>query len=214
MENKYFEEPDSIYYNREKNSLQPFFDQGPNVILDLGCANGRLGRKLKETGKAKELVGVEIFAPAAEEAAKHYDRVFQNDLESILLPYNEYFDYVICGDILEHLRDPWEILRKIHMWLKKDGQLVCSIPNIRFWRVIRDLLFNGKWEYVDSGILDITHLRFFTRSSFIEILKQQRFHVVHQSFVISGKKRSLNKLTLGYLQEFLGSQVVIVAEKE
>ncbi len=215
MENIHFKDKDDRYYNIEKTRLISLIPEGQNVVLDLGCATGRVGRKLKEMKKASEVVGVEIFAAAAEEAEKYYDKVYKRDIESIDLEYRDYFDFIICGDILEHLRDPWATISKIHQWLRKEGKLLVSIPNIRYWRVLRDLIVFGRFEYLEAGILDHTHLRFFTRSSFLNILYQMNFVIDHHEMMIGGKKQAFfNKITFGVFQEFMGSQVVISARKK
>jgi len=214
MENKAFTSQTDSYYNMEKTRMVPFFPDGPNIILDIGCANGRLGRKLRDLHKAKELIGVEVFKSAADEAAKYYDKVYCGDIELLTLPYKEHFDFIICGDILEHLRDPWTLLDRIHGWLKPDGILISSIPNIRYWRIIRDLMFCGKWDYVEAGILDNTHLRFFTRSTFLKMQKKANFEILLCPMIIHGNKQNLfNKLTFGALEEILGSQILTVSKK-
>jgi 2-polyprenyl-3-methyl-5-hydroxy-6-metoxy-1,4-benzoquinol methylase len=214
MENKAIKNKHDIYYNREKTRIISYFPEGRHVILDLGCATGRLGINLKKENSATEVVGVEIFGPAAEEAAKHYNKVYSVDIESAELPYQNYFDFVVCGDILEHLKDPWEMARKIHGWLKNGGKLIVSIPNIRYWRIIRDLVFLGKWEYVDSGILDQTHLRFFTKREFVFLLEKANFKINRQDMVVNGLKQNIfNNMTLKIFEEFMGSQIIIEAEK-
>ena len=214
MEHIAFTDKNDGYYNNEKSRFIQLIPEGPNKILDLGCAAGRLGRKLRELNKTSELVGVEIFEPAAMEAAKYYDRVYVADIEHINLDYMGYFDFVFCGDILEHLRDPWTMLNKIHIWLKKDAFLVSTIPNIRYWLILRDLIIFGKWEYTEAGVLDQTHLRFFTRNSFLKMLQKANYNVDYQEMVIHGQKKNfLNKLTFGIFEEFLGSQVLVMAKK-
>lgn len=76
--------------------------EGPNVVLDIGCGTGQLGRVLREMNKVNEIVGIEIYAPAAEEADKNYNKVYRDNVESLILPYVEHFDYIICEKILEH----------------------------------------------------------------------------------------------------------------
>lgn len=214
MENKAISNIDAYYYNVEKNWLVALIPNGANVILDIGCANGRLGSKLRLLGKASEIIGVEIFDSAAKEAAKSYDKVYSGDIEKLNLPYSDYFDFIICGDILEHLYDPLTILNYIHGWLKNDGALIACVPNVRYWRIIFDLIFFGKWEYVDAGILDSTHLRFFTRKTAINLLKEANFTNLYWEMIIFGRKKScFNKFTLGIFEEFLGSQVILTARK-
>lgn len=128
--------------------------------LDMGCASGRMGEKLLETGKAIEMVGLECFEGAAAEAAKTY-KVHVGDVKMVF-NYESCFDYVICGDILEHLKDPYDIVRQVFRWLKPGGSILVCVPNVRNFRVLNDLVFHGKWEYLSAGILDKTHMRFFT----------------------------------------------------
>lgn len=203
------------YYNFVKSWMISYIPEGPNAILDLGCATGLLGRKLNELKKSAELVGVEIFKDAADEAAKHYDKVYCGDIEDLPLSYEEHFDFVICGDILEHLRDPRATLVKIHRWLKHDGIILVSIPNIRYWRILSDLILCDEFEYKDAGILDITHLRFYTKKSFIKNLKRHRFAIIHDEMGISGRRyKLLNKLTFSLFEGFLGSQIRVIATKQ
>ena len=214
MENKCHQDANMQYYNFEKIRIQGFFSEGPNVVLDLGCGSGQLGKRLIELNRAAEVVGVEIFEAAAINASKYYSKVIAGDIENIELPYREYFDYVVCGDILEHLRNPWGTLQRVHGWLKPEGTLIASIPNVRYWRVVRDLLLMGRWEYVDSGIMDITHLRFFTRKTFIEALEENRFSISRFEFWVNGKKQGFfNRVTFGFFREFLGSQFMVLANK-
>jgi 2-polyprenyl-3-methyl-5-hydroxy-6-metoxy-1,4-benzoquinol methylase len=214
MQNPAFQDKDSEYYTREKSWMVPLVKRGPNVILDLGCASGRLGKRLLADGKAKELIGAEIFAPAAEEAAKIYKKVYVGDVEEIDLEYSDYFDYVICGDILEHLKDPYRVVERISTWLKPGGSLLACVPNVRNFRVLRNLIFRGEWNYVSSGILDRTHLRFFTRSSCRRMLADVGLDVYHEKMIIYGTKKTIfDTVTLGCFAEFLATQVFCCARK-
>jgi len=130
------------------------------------------------------------------------------------LDYGATFDYVICADILEHLRLPQEVIRRICHWLKPNGRLISSVPNVRNWKILGDLLCRGNWEYQDSGILDHTHLRFFTRRTFLAVLKKAGLETETCRMLIYGRKwRTLNTLTGGLLDEFLSTQVLTVARK-
>lgn len=214
MENIAFTDKNDEYYNFEKHRFIQLIPEGQNKILDLGCAAGRVGRKLRELKKASEVIGVEIFQPAAVEAAKHYDKVYVGDVENISLDYKDFFDFVICGDIIEHFRDPWTMLNKINTFLKKDAFLISSVPNIRYWSIIKDLVIYGNWEYVNAGIMDQTHLRFFTRNTFINMLQRANYEIDHHEMIIYGNKKNFfNRLTLGLFEEFLGSQVLVIARK-
>jgi methionine biosynthesis protein MetW len=214
MTNTAFTSKDPAYYNFDKARIAAFIPEGPHRVLDVGCAAGRLGQKLREQRKVAIMVGVEVFDAPAAQAAKHYDRVYIQDIETLDLPAEEGFDYVICGDVLEHLRDPWATLDKLHRVLKPGGVIIASIPNIRYWRILRDLVLGGRWQYVDAGILDNTHLRFFTRRSFLDSLRQARFEIEFDEVWIGGKKQAFaNRITGGVFREFLGSQVMVKAVK-
>jgi 2-polyprenyl-3-methyl-5-hydroxy-6-metoxy-1,4-benzoquinol methylase len=214
MQNAAFQDKESEYYTWDKSWMLPFVKNGPNVILDLGCASGRVGLGLLNAGKAKELIGAEIFAPAAEEAAKTYQEVHVGDVEEMDLAYRDYFDYVICGDILEHLKEPYMVVEKIVKLLKPGGSLLACVPNVRNFRVLRDLIFGGEWKYVSSGILDRTHLRFFTRNSCRRMLTDAGLQVYHEQMIVYGTKKLLfNSLTLGCFAEFLSTQVFCCARK-
>ena len=133
-------------------------------ILDVGCGTGALGGRLKAE-RSVEVIGVEMDPVAAEAAGRVLDRVHPGDIETLALPYVEgSFDGIILADILEHLRDPWGLLARLSPLLSSEGRLIASLPNVRHWSVVRGLL-EGDWTYLPAGILDRTHLRFFTRRS-------------------------------------------------
>lgn len=202
------------YYNRERPSIVGLVRAAPNVVLDLGCGAGAVGGRLLRDGKASTVVGVELFASAAQEAARHYSKVHTGDIEEMTLPYAAHFDYVLCGDILEDLKDPYGVVKRIHGWLKDDGRLICSVPNVRHWKVLADLAFRGAWDYQDAGVMDRTHLRFFTRRSCVNMLRDAGFEVEQRRMLIWGRRYLLlNTVTLGLFAEFLGSQIVVLAGK-
>ena len=149
------------YYACSRPDVQEMVSFSSRRILDVGCAAGRLGADLKKRQQA-EVWGVEYVADAAALAADELDRVITGSIEEALpqLP-DGYFDTIICADVLEHLVNPWQVLLDLRTKLADGGELVASIPNVRHWSVVRGLL-EGHWQYCDAGILDRTHLRFFT----------------------------------------------------
>jgi SAM-dependent methyltransferase len=143
-------------------NLIKFIPPGTQKILELGCANGGLGQIILEKGLAAEYVGIEIRPEEAEAARKRLTAVFCEDAERFELPYEAgYFDCLIYGDSIEHLRDPERVLVYHTRLLKPGGMVLCSIPNVRNLFVI-DHLLHGNWTYTDWGLLDRTHLRYFT----------------------------------------------------
>jgi len=115
------------------------------------------------------VVGIEVDSPAAAEAARYYDRVYAADLDEFDVPFPpESFDYMVCADVLEHLKDPWKVLDRMRPSLRGNGAVVASIPNIANASAVAGLL-RGRFDYVDWGILDMSHLRFFTRRTIEEM---------------------------------------------
>jgi 2-polyprenyl-3-methyl-5-hydroxy-6-metoxy-1,4-benzoquinol methylase len=140
----------------------------PLRILDVGTAGGYLGAVLKQRGHF--LVGIERDAPLARQARSHYDEFHLADIETFEFPYREEFDFVLFADVLEHLREPAAVLRRALPCLKNNGEVIVSVPNIANV-VIRLELLLGRFEYSDRGILDRTHLRFFTLASLRRMLR-------------------------------------------
>jgi len=136
------------------------------TVLEIGCAAGATGKTLKEKLSVDTYVGIELSKEAAEIAEQYLDRVIYPDIEKTDLKkeyglqYGE-FDLLLALDVLEHLYDPWDILVELSQYVKPGGYVVASIPNVQNITVVQDLI-HGRWKYEDAGILDATHLRFFT----------------------------------------------------
>ncbi|PKM82361.1 MAG: hypothetical protein CVU89_04995 [Firmicutes bacterium HGW-Firmicutes-14] len=143
-------------------NLVRIFPKGCSKVLDVGCADGVFGQVLLRENLSQEVVGIEINPTTAELAKERLTTVYCENVEEFQLPFPEgYFDCLVYGDSLEHLRDP-EVLLKNHLsFLRPGGYIVCSIPNIRNLFIIHHLL-HGSWIYTNWGILDRTHLRFYT----------------------------------------------------
>lgn len=164
------------YYSCSRPEIQQLVNPSARRILDIGCAAGMLGYQLKQNSGA-EVWGVECEPRAAAQAEKRLDRVLTGAVEEMLelLPAS-YFDTVVIADVLEHLVNPWHVLEKLKEKLSPHGEIIVSIPNVRHWSVIKNLL-EGKWSYEDAGILDRTHLRFFTRSECIRLFASSGYEI-------------------------------------
>jgi len=138
-------------------------------ILDVGTSDGYLGWRLRELGHS--VVGIERDPASAANARIHYEAFHVHDIEDFDFPYRAEFDYILYADILEHLRDPIEVLRRSLPALKESGKIIVSVPNVANF-VIRLSLLLGRFDYADRGILDRTHLRFFTLASLKELLSE------------------------------------------
>lgn len=166
------------YYESTREDMVKYIPQDTKTTLEFGCGFGGFSALLKERFDA-ETWAVEIDKTAAQEAAKKLDRVINADaLESLHKIPNNYFDCIIFFDILEHLVDPYSLLSAVKTKLTKDGVIVASIPNVRFYRNMVDFLIHGNWDYKDKGVLDKTHLRFFTYKSIIKMFSQLGFEVL------------------------------------
>jgi SAM-dependent methyltransferase len=131
------------------------------TVLEIGTSTGYMSRLLTDRGNT--VIGVEIDPEAASIAKQHCDRLLNADIESLLLGdalEKDFFDVVILGDVLEHLKRPDKVIEQLKSHLRPEGYLVVSLPNVAHGDVILNLL-EGKFPYHDSGLLDITHLRFF-----------------------------------------------------
>ena len=170
-------------------------------VLDVGCATGQLAKRLVEKGC--EVVGIEIDNESAQFARRYCRDVIVGDVEILKdLPYPEgYFDVIIFADVLEHLKDPQAVLTNLKRYLKKDGYILCSIPNVAHIYVRLNLLF-GKWEYRDLGILDKTHLRFFTKKTAIELVERAGYKIAEIYYTPWVPLFKLNKFHFGRRLEY------------
>lgn len=158
-----------------------FFSPGPRRVLDVGCGAGHFGSSLREKlGPETEIWGIEYQPEIAEQARGRLDRVYSGDVMRIVdeLPTG-YFDLIIFNDVLEHLADPYSLLQNVKRSLSAQGRVFSSIPNILFFNTLRTLLIKRDFRYEESGVLDRTHLRFFTRKSIIRMFEEQGYTVEH-----------------------------------
>jgi len=169
---------DFSYYTLPRDRL---FEQIPapaGAVLEIGCGAGVLGEHLKRSGKAARVVGVELNPLAAAVARSRLDEVHIGDIETMSLDHwSGRFDTLVVADVLEHLRDPWAALFRLRACLKEGGTVIASIPNIGHYKIIKKLLFT-EWRYEPGGILDHTHLRFFTRGSIEDLFRNTGFEIL------------------------------------
>lgn len=167
---------DVSYFDFARADVMELVPRSARRILDVGCGAGRLGEAIKARQVA-EVVGLERDRRAAAIAARRLDQVHCVDVETWDWPTkDELYDCVIAADVLEHLRDPEAVLISLRQHLTSDGTLVTSLPNVRNRSVISALL-EGNWTYETAGLLDRTHLRFFTRREIEKLLHRCGFEV-------------------------------------
>jgi 2-polyprenyl-3-methyl-5-hydroxy-6-metoxy-1,4-benzoquinol methylase len=166
------------YYSGIRWDIIDLIPQGNHKILDVGCGAGNTLIKLKETKKAQEIYGLEMNKEIIQGHIGDINKVVVGDIEEIDPSFpEEFFDYIIFADVLEHLTEPEKILKKYMKYLNKNGMIIASIPNIKNYSVLFNLIIRDKFEYVDAGILDRTHLRFFTRKEIIAMFERSKLCV-------------------------------------
>ena len=141
------------------------------TVLDVGCGPGTIGKFLIAE-KSCSVDGIELSDDFCNRARGHYRNVWQGDLEKIDLASTvegNCYDFIVCADVLEHLRDPKVILKQLASCLKPDGRILISIPNVSYAGLLAELLY-GRFDYRPNGLLDDTHVRFFTRATLVELL--------------------------------------------
>jgi trans-aconitate methyltransferase len=157
---------DDAYYDHPRSELLDLFPHAPARLLDVGCGSGATGALAKSRWPGLETLGVEIVPDAAARAATRFDRVIAGSAETLDFSAAGLtnVDGVILADVLEHLVDPWSFLERLRGALTPDAMVVASIPNIANLWIIEELAA-GRFEYGSDGLLDRTHLRWFTRRS-------------------------------------------------
>jgi 2-polyprenyl-3-methyl-5-hydroxy-6-metoxy-1,4-benzoquinol methylase len=204
------------YHSHIRSELIEMLPLTRGRFLEIGCGTGGTLDLLKQRG-AIYTAGVDINAESIKMAAdKGLDSAIVADIEKDDLPYREKeFDGIILADVLEHLYDPWNTLKKITNYIADDGYILISLPNIKYYKVLRRLMFHDEWTYDDAGILDITHIRFFTLTEIYRLLKFSGLKCVRikKQFVSSKKMKMLNKLFFCKLDNFFSYQFYILAKK-
>ncbi|NJX15754.1 class I SAM-dependent methyltransferase [Tamlana crocina] len=155
-----------------------YLPESPKTIIDIGCGNGAFAVVLQEQTGA-EVWGIEYMDKEAMVAKEKLHKVFSGRCEDYIddLP-DGYFDVIYFNDVLEHLVDPYEVLKKIQSKLSKNGRIISSIPNVRYHNTFMRLLVNKDWKYEDFGVMDRTHLRFFTKKSILRMYLDLGYSVI------------------------------------
>jgi methionine biosynthesis protein MetW len=203
-------------YESARPDVQALVPHAARRILDLGCASGELGAALKRRQGA-EVVGIEIDPAYARDAAQRLDRAICATAEEGLADSSlGRFDCIIAADVLEHLVDPWDVLRRAAALLEPGGTAVVSLPNVRylltFWRLIR----GGRWPREPAGPFDATHLRWFTPLDARELLAQAGLTVEREvpRYFFRGRALTLAQLAgRTPLAEFLAGQWQLVGRR-
>ena len=219
--NYYKEKTDQYFTNPRLDLISLLSKSSDSKILEVGAGGGDTLIAIKDLKYAKEVVGIELFdLPQTNQKDKRIDSFIIGDIEKpdFTLPAN-YFDYIIIGDVIEHLWDPWAAISFLSKSLKISGQFIVSMPNIRYFRALIKIYFKGDFGYEKQGIFDKTHTRFFCKKNMIDLFEKEQFSVdkvLPINFISSIKKKSyyLDKFTFGLFEEFLNLQYVMVVTKK
>ncbi len=204
MENKLadFSDKPVWYYTSDRSGMLKYIPKDLKTALEFGCGAGQFSALLKKEFGA-ETWAVEIDEQSAKTAAQKLDNVINSDAHKAIdeLPDN-YFDCIIFFDILEHLVNPYSLLSSIKSKLTSNGVIVTSIPNIRFYRYLVRFVLHGEWEYQDEGLMDKTHLRFFTRKSLLNMFDRLDFEIIEFEGIHPTHSRNLKILNFLTLNSF------------
>jgi 2-polyprenyl-3-methyl-5-hydroxy-6-metoxy-1,4-benzoquinol methylase len=175
---KYYENKPQGYYDNVRSEMLKYLPASAKKVLDIGCANGAFASLVKEKNKA-EVWGIELMEDEAKVAVSVLDKVFIGNCEKYIdgLP-EHYFDVIYLNDVLEHLVDPYSVLETLKSKLAPNGVVISSIPNVRFFRTFSKVLFSKDWKYEDHGVMDKTHLRFFTGKSIRRMYEELGYSVL------------------------------------
>jgi SAM-dependent methyltransferase len=208
------------YFATVRGEILPFLPARVARLLDLGCGTGATVGFVREARAVEWAGGIELDTQSAEAARRVCDRVWTGDATS--LPFEKEIaeaslDLVLCLDTLEHLADPWAMVRRLSPFLKPGGRLILSVPNIRNWKFLWRLAAQGDFRYRDAGLLDRTHLRFFVRETAVELATSGGLRLVSAAnahpFAFPDARFLLSKASFGALDEFLAKQWLVVVER-
>lgn len=161
---------------------QTIFDILPNdtkKILEIGTGSGAMANAYKQINSDVNYVGVEIDPEYQALSERYCETVYLENFESpsdALLHEVDDADFIIFSDVLEHMYNPWKVLKNLSERIPEHCRILASIPNIQHWSIQMRLL-NGDFEYADSGLLDRTHVRFFTRKTMVQLFTNNGFSI-------------------------------------
>jgi len=211
-----YEDKQAWYYAFVRRDIEPLLPARVERVLEIGCGGGGTLAWLKQSGRAQWTAGIELSPEAAAVAGTRVDDVRCGDANALLAKFpTESFDLILCLDVLEHLVDPWEALGRIQTLLRPGGRIITSLPNVRHHSVVLPLLFRGRWEYRDAGIMDRTHLRFFSRQGISALMRGAGLREVRAlaTYTWGSWDKWKDLATLGFLRGLLAFQYLVLAER-
>ena len=201
------------YFNVFRKSIIDVVPPNAKYVLSVGCATGVTEAELIK--RDIKVVGVEINPKAAEIARQRGLIVLEGDASKVDIGIeNKLYDCLIYADVLEHLPNPQDVLKRHIGYLKPGGIVYVCIPNFRHWSVLWQLFIRGHIKYVNAGILDRTHLRITTRKMALEWFKEANIEIMSVKHIIHGRKNKLiSNCLFGLIKEFIAEQISFVGKK-
>ena len=204
------------YFYNPRPEMLKYIPDSARSILEVGCGEGSFVKTLKR--KDREIWGVEIYSEAAEKAKEVCDFVLTGSFDAVFeqLP-EKHFDCIIFNDVLEHMYAPWDVIMQVKSLLSDNGVVVSSIPNFRYIsNLILEIVWKGEFRYKpEGGILDDTHIRFFTSKSIQRMYREQGYEIVlHEGIkpCKSWKEKLFIFLSFGILKDARFKQFATVAK--
>jgi len=171
MADELYSEKSTRYFALARTEIAPLLPDCTDRVFEIGCGAGATISWLRSIRPVRYAAGIELVPQAARQAEQSLDAVIIGNIEVSELPFAAgSFDMILALDVLEHLVDPWAVVRRLHRLLAPNGVIIASIPNVSHYSVAMPLLIRGRWSYVDEGLLDRTHLRFFTQRTAVELM--------------------------------------------
>lgn len=213
----YYNQKKKAYFTNIRLDIEPLLPHFSEKVLEIGCGNGATLSHYKGQKRFGFTMGLELVEEVTTNNTMLVDQWLIGSVEEIIsqLEPNS-LDLILCLDVLEHLVDPWLIVKELERVLKPGGYIVSSIPNMRTAKVIFDLVIRGNFDYTDQGILDKTHLRWFTRKTAIALFKTKNIMPIrwmHSPLPRKSKSAIINFVTFGVLRNYFTDQYLIKAQK-
>lgn len=166
------------YYDNVRHEMLKYLPQNVKTVVEVGCGDGAFAKVVKENTGA-EVWGVEYMKEEAAKAGKVIDKAFAGPIEDNLHKLPEhYFEVAFFNDVLEHLTDPYKVLAEFRKKMSPGGIVISSIPNIRYHNALIPILVKKDFKYRDYGVMDRTHLRFFTGKSICRMFEEQGYEII------------------------------------
>ena len=220
---KFYEQKGEFYFIQPRTDLISLIPKNAdNRVLEVGAGGGYTLIEIKKQNLAREIIGVELMEiPNSRQSDPAIDKFVISDVEKNDLDFPDaYFDVILMGDVMEHLIDPWEFLKKASRVLKKGGILIASMPNIRYYPALIKIFIKGDFGYESHGLFDKTHFRWYCKKNMKDLfdtapMKCRSIFPRSRLYKVKWTKGVIfNKLTFGLFEEFLTLQYIIIAEKQ